>query len=89
MLKISEPPANQPVLLKLEGRLIGPWVAELKNACQRHLDANRPVCLDFADVTFADRDGLSLLLRLRGQGAKFLNCSGFLEEELRTLPTEN
>ena len=88
MLKISEPSVNHAVTLKLEGRLVGPWVAELKNACAQHLAAKRSIDLDFADVTFADRTGLALLLRLRAQGVKFLNCSPFLEEELRTVPPE-
>jgi ABC-type transporter Mla MlaB component len=86
MLKISEPSANNALTLKLEGRLIGPWVAELKNACERHLATRRSVHLDLADVTFADRTGLELLLHLRAQGVTFLNCSPFLEEELRTVP---
>ena len=89
MLKISEPVTNHAVTLKLEGRLIGPWVAELKNACEQHLAAKQSLNLDFADVTFADRTGLALLLRLRAQGVTLVNCSPFLEEELRTAPTEN
>ena len=88
MLKISEPSPNHIVTLKLEGRLIGPWVAELKNACEHHLAARKPVSLDVADVSFADRAGLALLLHLRARGVKLLNCSPFLEEELRTAPIE-
>lgn len=83
MLKISEPIANHAVTLKLEGRLVGPWVAELKKTCEQHLEANRVINLDFADVTFADRTGLALLLRLRAQGVKLVNCSPFIEAELR------
>jgi ABC-type transporter Mla MlaB component len=89
MLKISEPTANHATTLKLEGRLVGPWVAELKNTCEQHLAAKRSINLDFADVTFADRSGLTLLLRLRAQGVMLVNCSPFLEEELRTAPTES
>lgn len=89
MLKISEPVTDPAVTLKLEGRLIGPWVAELKRTCEQHLTEKRTIHLDFADVTFADRAGLALLLRLRAQGIRLVNCSPFLEEELRTAPTEN
>jgi anti-anti-sigma regulatory factor len=84
MLKISEPMTSRAVTLKLEGRLIGPWVDELKDTCERHLAAERSVNLDFADVTFADRAGLALLLQLRAQGVTLVNCSPFLEEELQT-----
>ena len=89
MLKISEPLTNHAVTLKLEGRLIGPWVAELKNACEQHLAAKQSINLDFADVTFADGTGLALLLRLRARGVTLLNCSPFLEEELRTVQNDN
>jgi len=85
MLKISEPRANHVVTLKLEGRLVGPWVAELEKACAEHLAAMRSINLDFADVTFADRTGLALLRCLRARGVKLVNCSPFLEEELRAL----
>ena len=74
---------NHAVTLKLEGRLVGPWVAELKRACEPHLPERRAISLDLADVTFADEAGLSLLLRLRTQGVTLMNCSPFLEEELR------
>ena len=84
MLKISEPtPADHAVTLKLEGRVIGPWVAELKSACEKHLAEKHAVKLDFADVSFADRAGLALLLRLRSQGVTLVNCSPFLAEELK------
>ena len=88
MLKISEPLTNHVVTLKLEGRLVGPWVDELKNTCEQHLAAKRSINLDFADVTFSDRTGLALLLRLRAQGVSLVNCSPFLEEELRTASAE-
>lgn len=84
MLKISQPtPANHAVTLKLEGRVIGPWVTELKMACEKHLAEKRVVKLDFTDVAFADRSGTALLLDLRSRGVAFLNCSPFLEEELK------
>jgi anti-anti-sigma regulatory factor len=86
MLKISHfQAANHTVTLKLEGRVIGPWVAELKEVCDRHLAENRPVNLDFGDVTFADGMGLALLLQLRSRGVTFTNCSPFIDEELRTM----
>jgi ABC-type transporter Mla MlaB component len=89
MLKISEPLANHAVTLKLEGRLIGPWVAELKKSCEEHLAAKCSVSLDLADLTFADRDGLALLLCLCGRGVRLVNCSPFLEEELRASRAQN
>jgi hypothetical protein len=41
------------------------------------------VKLDFADVTYADRSGVLLLLNLRASGVELVNCSPFLAEELK------
>lgn len=83
MLKISDPTASPTVTLKLEGRLIGPWVEELREACETHLQASRRVKLDFTDVSYADRDGVALLVKLRQNGVEIINCSVFLAEELK------
>lgn len=83
MLKISEPLLNHAVTLKVEGRLVGPWVNELKNACEQQLATKLSLNLDVADLSFADHAGLNLLLRLRARGVRLLNGSPFLEEELR------
>jgi len=83
MLKISEPIANHPVILKLEGRIIGPWVNELRDTCESYLKSQRPVKLDFTDVSYADRGGVSLLMKLQVRGVELVNCSPFLAEELK------
>jgi ABC-type transporter Mla MlaB component len=83
MLKISEPSWNHAAVLKAEGHLVGPWVAELDAACARHLESKQPLALDVSDVLFADRAGLALLLRLRSGGVTLLDVSPFLAEELR------
>ncbi len=88
MLKISEPSLNHTVILKIEGRLVGPWVNELRNACEQQLAIKHSLNLDVADVAFADQAGLNLLLCLRGQGVRLLNGSPFLEEELRSAGTQ-
>lgn len=87
MLKISEPTANHDVSLKLEGRLIGPWVEELRETCDAHLKISRRLKLDFAGVSYADRAGVSLLMKLRASGVEMVNCSPFLAEELKALPS--
>ena len=65
--------------------MINAKFVELQSPARRmgHLEAKQVINLDFADVTFADRTGLALLLRLRAQGVKLVNCSPFIEEELR------
>jgi ABC-type transporter Mla MlaB component len=84
MLKISEPSANHVVTLKLEGRLIGPWVEQLRETCEGLIAQQKRVQLDFTDVAFADRRGVALLMNLQIRGVTLLNCSPFLAEELRT-----
>jgi ABC-type transporter Mla MlaB component len=86
MLKISEPLKNHAVTLKLEGRLIGPWVNELRVMCENYLANERPVKLDFADVSYADRGGVALLIDLQERGVELMNCSSFLAEELKAGP---
>jgi ABC-type transporter Mla MlaB component len=83
MLKISEPIANHTTTLKLEGRLVGPWVEQLREICESHLAEHRRVKLDFTDVTYADRGGVALLMNLRMRGVELINCSPFLAEELK------
>ena len=83
MLKISEPAPNHVTTLKLEGRLVGPWVIQLRDICEAHLAQQHRVKLDFADVTYADRSGVSLLINLRASGVELVNCSPFLAEELK------
>jgi len=88
MLKISEPLTNHAVTLKLEGRLVGPWVSQLREICEAHLAQAQRGKLDCADVIYADHSGVLLLLNLRARGVELVNCSPFLAEELRTAPAE-
>jgi ABC-type transporter Mla MlaB component len=83
MLRISEMgKANRHVVLKLEGRIVGPWVEELSNACQPLLDRNEPLKLDLADVSYVDREGIALLLRLKGHKVILESCTPFVAQEL-------
>ena len=83
MLKISEPTANSAVTLKLEGRLIGPWVNQLRQTCENRLAEAQRVQLDLTDLEYADRSGVTLLMTLRARGVELVNCSPFLAEELK------
>ncbi len=68
--------------LRLEGRLIGPWVIELRRACERALTDSAGLVLDLSEVTFVDQAGLELLCSLGQQGVAF-DCSGFVAEQLK------
>ncbi len=89
MLKISEPTAKHATTLKLEGRLIGPWVQQLRETCEARLAGARRVRLDLTDLAYADRSGVSLLIDLRAHGAELVNCSPFLAEELKSAANQS
>jgi hypothetical protein len=84
MLRISESRApDGTVVLRLEGRILGPWVSELESAALSCLQQSLRVRLNLADVLFIDADGLACLTTLRDAGVEFVRCSPFLEAELR------
>jgi len=86
MLRIAS--ADRPgygATLVLEGRVIGPWVDELRRACQRVLVTGAPLTLDLREVAFVGRDGLELLRRLVDGGVALVNCPAFVSEQLRAL----
>jgi len=86
MLRISELPSrNHSVTLRFEGRLVGPWVSEATQVCERLLTEARSLKLDLADLSFLDRAGAMLLLNLRIQGVCLLNGSPFVEEQLKAV----
>jgi anti-anti-sigma regulatory factor len=84
MLRISETDNdNSHVILRLEGRIIGPWVGELERASERIVNAGRSLKLDLTEVSYVDREGVRLLLALKRGKARLEGCSPFVLEELR------
>jgi hypothetical protein len=78
MLRITlgiEKPAER--TLKLEGKLVGPWVGELEAACREAMALGERLCLDLHAVSFVDADGVRLLRELLGRGARVV-CSGLV-----------
>lgn len=61
--------------LVLEGKLVGPWVKELKKCWEgaSAADPSTPMLVDLASVTFVDSDGRALLTRMRRQGVRLLS----------------
>ena len=80
MLRITEQRESEPgsVVLRLEGRLAGPWVHEL-SGYWRKVSRNQPqgVMIDLTSVTFINAEGKALLTRLWQQGAD-LRATGCL-----------
>ena len=83
MLKITEIARNDSsTTFKLEGKLLGPWVDELRNVCTQPLERLEQVGLDLAAVTFVNAAGAELLRKLIRQGIIITQCSAFVAELL-------
>ncbi len=85
MLRITEICSNEAATLRLAGRVIGPWVAELRRASEEALARGRFLTVDLGDVSFVDQGGVALLHELRYRQVTLTNCSPFLAERLKEL----
>jgi hypothetical protein len=87
MLKIAATEAGTgTAVLHLEGQVIGPWVRELERVCGPYVARGALLDLDLSAVRYVSREGLELLARLAGNGARLVNCTPFVAEQLRTMP---
>lgn len=85
MLRITATTTDDKVALKLEGRLVGPWVDELRKTVFPTNGWSQRLEIDVTDLTFADDDGEVALCWLHSIGARFQgkgSCSRYLFERL-------
>ena len=83
MLKITHTTGRDSVsTLRVEGKLLGPWVAELARLCAELSCPPDCLQLDLSAVTFVDRPGVALLRDLLGRGVTLAACSGLVAELL-------
>jgi hypothetical protein len=72
------------VTLRVEGRIAGSSVEELRRACDVHTFADEvQLYLELADVSFADAAGIVLLKELRRRGVCLMRASTFMTEQLK------
>ncbi len=71
-------------MLRLEGRIAGPWVVELWKACEKLLGEGRVVTLNLAEVSFVDPSGVTLMANLKSRGICLVECTPFLVEQLKS-----
>jgi ABC-type transporter Mla MlaB component len=81
MLKITRIVGDSDQTLKLEGKLLEPWVGVLRAVAELNSQAGR-IRLDLAAVTFVDSAGMQLLRDLIGRGIVIAACSAFVAELL-------
>ena len=84
MLKISIiNDSEQAIELQLEGKLVGPWVEELRKLSDEALSLQKNVSLDLEKVWFVDSHGVTLLRDLAKRQVSELNCSQFVSRQLK------
>lgn len=72
------------VTLRIEGRIAGPWVEELRQACNVFTPSEQvQLFLEIADISFADAAGITLLKELRDRGVGLMLTTPFLAEHLK------
>jgi len=79
MLRITTLAGNSAgPILRLEGKLLGPWVDEVRRACAELAASPGRLHLDLAAVTFVDTAGARLLRELLQRDVALAACSGFV-----------
>jgi anti-anti-sigma regulatory factor len=72
MLKITFNDTPGSTIVKLEGKISGPWVEELERSWIEHSpQASENVIIDLSDVTYIDPEGKKLLARMVDKGVCF------------------
>ena len=84
MLKISIiNDSEQAIEFQLEGKLVGPWVEEVRRLSDEALSLQKNVSLDLEKVWFVDSRGVTLLRDLAKRQVSELNCSQFVSQQLK------
>ncbi len=74
MLRITVQTEGNKTVLKLDGKITGPWIKELESCWEmlRQLQAGKPMVVDLSDVSFINPSGSQLLERMHREGAELL-----------------
>ena len=84
MLKISVTSnSDQAIEFALEGKLVGPWVDELRRLSHEALSQNKSVSLNLEKVWFVDASGAALLRDLAGKQVSQYNSSQFVSQQVK------
>jgi anti-anti-sigma regulatory factor len=91
VLRITIQRTSDGVLLKLEGRVKGPWVDELRKSwlASAKMADGQPMSIDLGAVSFVDARGRDLLLRMQREGLALKGPSGFLRRVLEGANTSS
>jgi ABC-type transporter Mla MlaB component len=79
--------STQAIRLVLEGRLVGPWVHELRKQSEQALSKTKSLTLDLGKLWFVDPSGAALLRELADRQVEQVNCSIFISQQLKETTT--
>lgn len=84
MLRISVMnESEETIQLRVEGWLVGAWVDELRLQTQAAFSQAKTLSLDLEKLWFVDSHGAALLRDLGRQNVAQLNCSPFIDQQLK------
>jgi anti-anti-sigma regulatory factor len=84
-ITITETPTERTWIM--QGRLVGPWVSELRTTWKRaHGTEDKRTCIiDLNDVTFIDKSGERLLRAMSKRGAQLIANGVYIKHLLEQL----
>jgi hypothetical protein len=83
MIRVSETiAAAGTTALRVEGRLVGGYVEQLRFLCFALAAQRQSLLFDLTGLLFADREGVKLLRSLKASRAAFTGCSPVLAAQL-------
>ncbi len=82
MLRITKSNLDGIVTLKLEGKLLAPWIAEAEDAFRQAAEWTTHVRLDLSALSFVDAAGIRLIRELLARGCQIISSSNYVSELL-------
>jgi hypothetical protein len=83
MLRITTTEAiGEKVKFRVDGQIAGPFVKLLQNTCESQMENGMKVAIDLKHVSFADREGITLLRSLAGRRVELLNAEPFIANQI-------
>lgn len=85
-LRITISQSEEAVTLRLEGRITGPWVDELRRAWSELAPGETQVRIDLREVTYSDQQGTAVLKDIYAKtGAEMLTSSPWTQHLAATI----
>jgi hypothetical protein len=88
MLKITIHDSSDELRIRLEGRLCGPWVPELRQCWQTavSITEGRRTVLDLREVDFVDPEGQLLMADMCHRGVHLLAATPLIQSLIEEIP---